>query len=204
MSEKPTYYAILTSEVRYSQKLKASEKLLFAEITALTQKDGKCWASNKYFADLYNVSTVSVSNWISNLVKHGFISLTIKYKKGTKEIEGRYLSLLCGGIKENFKGGIKEKFKDNNTRVNNINNNVHFDKFWSLYPRKVNKKNAERAFNRLSAKKQQLAIKDIQTRFEGVEDQKFIPHATTYINGERWEDNQQSTAETSDPFANAI
>jgi len=32
---KPNYYAILTSEVRYNQKLTPNAKLLYAEITAL-------------------------------------------------------------------------------------------------------------------------------------------------------------------------
>ena len=52
----PNYYAIIPSEVRYDSKLKANEKLLFAEITSLTNKKGYCYASNEYFASLYSTS----------------------------------------------------------------------------------------------------------------------------------------------------
>ena len=47
--ENPNYYAILTAEVRYSKNINANEKLLFAEITALANKTGECWASNNYY-----------------------------------------------------------------------------------------------------------------------------------------------------------
>jgi len=191
--EKPTYYAILTADVRYSTKLKANEKLLFAEITALSQKDGTCWASNKYFAELYGVSTVSISNWVTNLVKYGFVSRTIKYKDGTKEIDKRYIRILGGGIKENFKGGIKENFKDNNTRVNNTRVISAFDDFWKEYPNKANKKKARTSFDRLTKTKQKLAIEDIKTRFIDIDNVRYVPHATTYINGERWEDEKTTT-----------
>lgn len=36
MNETPSYYAILTANVRYSKLINANEKLLFAEITALS------------------------------------------------------------------------------------------------------------------------------------------------------------------------
>ncbi len=73
--EQPSYYAILTANVRYSKVLSANEKIMFAEITALSQKTGRCYATNKYFADLYGVSQKSVSRWISNLKKEGFVNV---------------------------------------------------------------------------------------------------------------------------------
>lgn len=65
----------------------------------------------------------------------------------------------------------------------------NFSTFWALYRVKKGKKKAEIAFNRLSNKKQLQAIEDIKTRFKDVEG-RFIPHPTTYINGERWNDEK--------------
>jgi hypothetical protein len=117
--KQPNYYAIISAEVRYDKNLTANAKLLYAEITALLNMNGECFATNKYFAALYNKSVVTVSKWISELIQNGYISSYYTYKEGTKEIDKRYLSILKGGIKENDKGGIKENFKDNNTSINN-------------------------------------------------------------------------------------
>ncbi|MBK3956922.1 alpha/beta hydrolase, partial [Staphylococcus haemolyticus] len=44
MSEQPSYYSIITANVRYDNRLTDSEKLLFAEITSLSNKYGYCTA----------------------------------------------------------------------------------------------------------------------------------------------------------------
>ena len=119
MKEQPNYYAIISAEVRYDKNLTANAKLLYAEITALLNINGECFATNKYFSNLYGKSTVTISKWVSELVANGYISTHYIYKGNTKEIEKRYIRKLKGGIKENFKGGIKENFKDNNTSINN-------------------------------------------------------------------------------------
>ena len=66
MENKPNYYAIIPADVRYS-KITPNAKLLFAEITALTNKEGYCWANNNYFAELYDVEKRSVQNWLKEL-----------------------------------------------------------------------------------------------------------------------------------------
>lgn len=71
--EQLNYYAIIPATVRYDKNLKPVEKLLYGEITALANKNGYRYAQNKYFADLYNVTTVSVSRWISHLQEMGYI-----------------------------------------------------------------------------------------------------------------------------------
>jgi len=121
---KPSYYAIIPANVRYAKDLTPNAKLLYAEITALSQKDGTCWASNKYFANLYNVSTVTVSRWVSSLVEKGFVERKITYFVGTKQIDKRYLQLCYEGINNNDKTPINKIVKDNNTSINNtsINN----------------------------------------------------------------------------------
>lgn len=119
MKEKPSYYAILTADVRYHKNLTPNAKLLYAEITALENMNGRCFANNKYFADLYGVSKTSVSKWISQLESFNCIKTVYIYKEGSKEIDKRYITTLKGGIEKNLKGGIKEKLKDNNTSINN-------------------------------------------------------------------------------------
>jgi len=67
-----------------------------------------------------------------------------------------------------------------------------FDEFWSLYPRKIAKANARKAWQKLSAEQQLLAAKAINTHCEYWKaketELEFIPHASSWLNGERYED----------------
>ena len=135
--DKKSYYAIIPANVRYDKTLKANAKLLYGEITALANDKGFCWSTNSYFASLYDVSKTSISVWISELEKRGYISLEMTYKKGSKQIEQRkifiatpiqenlhtYARKLKYPIKENLNTPIQENLKDN-IYNNNINNNT--------------------------------------------------------------------------------
>ena len=67
-----------------------------------------------------------------------------------------------------------------------------FDEFWSLYPRKVNKAAARKAWQKLSPEQQLMAAKAIDTHCQywraKETELEFIPHASTWLNGERFED----------------
>ena len=65
---KKNYYAVIPASVRYDDKLTPNAKLMYGEITALCNEKGFCWATNIYFAQLYNVSRVSISKWINQLL----------------------------------------------------------------------------------------------------------------------------------------
>lgn len=91
--ENISYYAVIPANVRYDAELTANAKLLYGEITALCNQKGFCWATNEYFAKLYGVSKWTVSTWISQLVKKGYVIIEMKYKEGTKLIEERRLRL---------------------------------------------------------------------------------------------------------------
>ena len=71
------YYSVIPATVRYCKELKANEKILYSEITALANKNGYCYAQNKYFAELYNVTTHTVSQWVSHIQSLGFIEVEI-------------------------------------------------------------------------------------------------------------------------------
>lgn len=80
----PGYYAIVPADVRYDKNLCANAKLLYAEITALTDRTGICWAANDYFADLYQVDKKTISRWISQLNAGGFIEVRLLKSQGNK------------------------------------------------------------------------------------------------------------------------
>lgn len=73
--EQPNYFAIIPAYVRYDKELSANARLLYGELTALASKEGYCWASNNYFADLYDVDVRTVSRWLEQLKEKDYIEI---------------------------------------------------------------------------------------------------------------------------------
>ncbi len=76
--------------------------------------------------------------------------------------------------------------------MDNLETEPTFDDFWSLYPRKVARRYAEQCWNRLKLQQRVDAIKALPNHIriwaaEG-RDSTIIPHASTWLNGWRWED----------------
>jgi len=136
--EKPSYFAILTADVRYDKTLKPLARLLYAEITALCNQEGYCWAGNQYFADLYEVDPKTVSNWIGQLKIKGYITVQLEYKEGTKQVLKRYIRINKGGMDEIMDtlpikkcipspqndGDPPHKIMEDNKTINNTFNNT--------------------------------------------------------------------------------
>lgn len=119
---KRTYYAVIPAYVRYDKDLTPNAKLMFGELTALSNDKGYCYATNKYFSELYQVSTVSISKWINQLKEKKYIKVTFTYKYNSKEIESR--NIYISNVKEVSNISLtphKEKLKDNSN--NTITNN---------------------------------------------------------------------------------
>ena len=118
MEDKPNYYAIIPANVRYDNKLSGNEKVMYSEITALSSKSGECWASNSYFAKLYNVTPQAISIWLGNLQKQGYITIDYEYKgkQITKRtIRLKEVSIYFKGVSSTTLEGYQNIFKENNT-----------------------------------------------------------------------------------------
>lgn len=176
MNEQPNYYAIIPAHIRYDSELVPKAILLYGEITALTNQKGYCWASDEYFANLYNVSIRAVQKWLSSLEKGGYIHRDVQ-RKGERIVR-RYIKLADGNedIFHNMTNessrtyGTKvpevneQKFRENNTdntTVNNTNNKTlskakplesdlenRFNSIWKSYPKKEGKATAFKAYKK--------------------------------------------------------
>ena len=94
--DKPTYYTIIPAEVRYNKKISANEKVLYSEIFTLAQKNGTCFASNGFFAELYGVDKRSITRWISTLKEHNLIKISYHIKEGN--VEKRIITPLVSDV----------------------------------------------------------------------------------------------------------
>lgn len=193
MKEQPSYYAIIPANVRYDKSLKANEKLLYGEITALSGSTGKCYATNEYFANLYDVSTTSISKWVSNLIKHGHVKSQVTYNKKSVKSTVRYLTIVQGGNEEKLKTPLEEKFNLNNTSKNTTSKNITiellptFNEYWDLYDKKIDKPKCENKWNKLTQKDKESIISYLPFYIKNTPNKKFRKNPTTFLNNRSWE-----------------
>lgn len=121
------YYAVIPTTILFNERLKPNEKLLYALVTALSNKEGYCYASNKYLGEKLGVDPVTVSRWLTDLRRNHYIFVDIM-RNENKEI-------ICRRIYQNDvpyrlnnqypyrlknQEGIDEKVKDNNINTHTV------------------------------------------------------------------------------------
>ena len=141
-NDKKSYYAIIPAKVRYDKSLTMGARMLYGELTALSNEKGFCYASNNYFSELYEVTPQAISKWINALADKGYIKL--EYIRNGKEIKERHIYIqealevstqvytsnnevstnIDEGINKKLKG-YQQKVKENNTDIIIQDNNTN-------------------------------------------------------------------------------
>lgn len=129
-----SYYAIIPANVRYDNDLNEKAKLLYGEITCLSNKEGYCYASNNYFARLYKCSIRTIQNAISKLQEKGYITVVIENSNERKIYirDGTHENFFMGRYEKNCIGGYENFFTHNNININNIKLNIDDDDLFNL------------------------------------------------------------------------
>lgn len=111
------YYAVIPESVLHDKELSSQAKIIYGEISALCAKEGYCWASNSYFAEIYDVATRSIIRWIKDLEKKGYIVIEMEngnrrkirtaagYKKKSIDVPVGVTNVSQGGDR-NVMGGM--------------------------------------------------------------------------------------------------
>ena len=88
---------------------------------------------------------------------------------------------------------IEKNIIEKNIKVQNKD----FEQFYNLYPRKVQKQRAMKAFNKLTKKEIKLVIDTLPGHIKNWDikatDKEFIPHPATWLNAKSWEDDVTSS-----------
>ena len=108
----------------------------------------------------------------------------------------RALAGSVGGKKSKTPSKMKANVEQNTEYEyeSEYENEYSFDKFWKEYPRKTAKQNAQKAFKKIKVTPElfESIMSALLVQRETVEWKKdggqFIPHAATWLNGRRWED----------------
>lgn len=200
MEIKKSYYAVVPATVRYDKKIIPSAKLLYGEITALCNERGFCWATNKYFADLYEVDARTIRRWVQSLIAQKHVRVEI-----VNETDRKIFILDPGqksptpGTKTTGEGGQKEPHNNTvnttkKTRTLSAVADASFQKFWESYPkRELKKKSLEiwKAKN-LSEKLPEILAFIEKAKLTDRWKKGFIKAPPVFMNGECWNDDLSS------------
>ena len=169
---------------------------------------GECFPSYSTLEAECEMHRATVMRHIDELVKLGLIERIKRTRANGSQTSNGYRLSLKNNLSQNATppvancdphnlGNITYK-KDNNKLLSTKDENdlALFEyEFWNDYPRKVGKKAAFKAWkrhiknNKQEAPKIMLAYIDFTDQLEG-KDEQFIPHLSTWINGERWKDGE--------------
>ena len=146
----------IPAEILLNENLSDKEKIILSIILYLSEETKSCFASNKYIANIVNVTHERVSKIISSLKDKGYVSVKLKYKTDSKEIEERQITPVVENINrysQKFQEGIdnnnyldSEKLpypigENNKDIINNIKNKNNYNK--ESHVKKNNKANFE-------------------------------------------------------------
>ena len=149
MSEdvKVNYYSVVPAEIKYNNELTERAKLIYGEISSLSNKIGYCFATNSYFAKLYKCTNRTIQNAISKLQEHGFIKVVIENRNQRKiylttNIKAKAQELSC---ENNFTGGYENNFTHNiidNNKIDRLFNYIvklesEIPKEFEMYEEKI-------------------------------------------------------------------
>lgn len=100
----------IPAEILLNGELSDKEKIILAIIMYLSEETKSCFASNKYIA---NVTHERVSKIISSLKDKGYVSVKLKYKTDSKEIEERQIIPIVENINR-YSQKVQEGIEENN------------------------------------------------------------------------------------------
>ncbi|WP_157142923.1 helix-turn-helix domain-containing protein [Brachyspira pilosicoli] len=135
--DKKNYYAIIPANVRYDKRLSPLTRLIYGEITALSNEKGYCFATNAYFANLYSMSNVSISRCISELKEHNYIRVVYDIKEKNVDKRKIYINNLENKKLESEELNKKNEKLENEELKNNEEININIQE----YKEDINKNN---------------------------------------------------------------
>lgn len=83
----------IPKEIWENRDFSMTEKCLLIEIESLSKLEKGCFASNQTLAEHLGLSKGTIANIVSNLSKKGYVSITLTYHPGTKNVDKRFIKL---------------------------------------------------------------------------------------------------------------
>ena len=182
------------------QGLKPTEKLILVILANYADENGSCYPSHQHLADIVGLKDhKGVQKIIKQFKERGLLTIEPRYNASGGQTSNRY-HLKLNQAPHRLSPPPPAVVTTTNTKEDTKDNlyTAEFLTFWSHYPRRVNKHEAAKAFRSICKSKKMfdciisaaIRYKD-QCKVSGTE-QQFIPHATTWLRGRRFEEVEES------------
>lgn len=190
-------------------------KLVLIKLADNASDQGECWPSYQHIADQCEIARSTVKTHIRELEKAGLVRREFRRNGELNQSNLFHLNLwggagaaLGGGAAENLGGAAEnpgggaaaaprtshpsEPVKEPKPMCTAVADG--FEQFWKLYPKKKSRKDALKAWSKLSPSAEQQAAmfaalaQHCVSRDWTKDSGQYIPMASTWLNGERWHD----------------
>ncbi len=159
---------------------------------------GLCFPSLKKLADECEMDKSTIVRHLKALEEAGLIQRQVRTRANGSQTSTSYLLHLTPVAKRDSPCSKTQqppvaKCDPHNLVINNLVNltSYTFDDAWSAYPRKVGKGAARKAWEKAQAKVApdvlSANLAEYVDSLAGA-DPRYIPHLSTWLNGERWDD----------------
>lgn len=181
-------------------------KCVLIALAEYSNAEGACFPSQQTIAEKVHLSDRTVRSAIKWLSEHGYIRCLRRQGTSTKYI------ITCMEEEDMTAENISYEVDSNNivdlTKVNRTksistsaeNISAPFEVFWLTYPRRIGKGAARTAFAKAKKTLSESKIIEAAQAYadfcaeQGTE-KRFIPHPSTWLNQERWDDDLESEKE---------
>lgn len=173
--------------VKLAEIREESKEIFLPEAVTCTGSEGSSAKRMRDLRSRQQLSTVASNRLEMNNQRHNVQKSDVEKRREDKETE-------------------KEKIRVDTELVNDTD--LWFGEFWKLYPRKVAKANAVKAFKKKCKDEQTYTaimrgLQNYVTACKG-KDPQYIAHPATWLNGERWNDEVTTKTKSSNPFLDML
>ena len=103
----------IPNEVLLNTDLSDKEKMILSIVIYLSEDKNNCFASNKYIANILNISSDRVSKIINVLKNKEYIKVKLNYKLDSRKVENRQIT----PIKENIYGYSQKEVEGSDEHI---------------------------------------------------------------------------------------
>lgn len=204
------YYAVIPSFILLSKELTDAEKIMCGLIAGLSEKAGYCYADNEKLAEYVG----KTPNATQAIIKRLYSKDILKNLGGKFDRKLKLNYIVSEDDIKSQNDFLEDKSEDTKSQIDSLKSQndfstilyinkketmtesssdsvLSFEEWYSVYPRKEQRKRAEIAFNKLTKKEKSFLLQATLLHIDHkTEKNEIFQHPTTFLNSKTFYDYQ--------------